>query len=623
MPYARPLILLLSPFFIAIAWLMCASEVWSTGTDTPFSLWAWWDALDWWEDDWWTTLWIALGAFIPTLFLCLFLAASVQWLRLRGRVRRRMTGRSTQVSTWLRSRSDLLPEIIPATPALTDNHGHSYWRSMSEVQTRFDGPVLPHGGIAAGEAYRVDHDRSVAGVEFDPRDKSTWGLGGKVPLLIDSCTKGARAFHACEFGPTGSGKSAELVTKILVWTGSSVVFDPTVELAPKLDRAIRRRRRDWRVFHIGLPDSGKPIRMTGYNILSWIDPNHPDAELHVRGIAHTIYDEAAGYKDGRAEARSDDPFFGPMGRLLVSCLLAHLVWKDPDKIEISLATFVALMVPEDDMVALLHSIRQRSPSGMARRLAGTIMGTRAAETFSGIYLNAVKGVEWLIFSSAYADFLSVGEFDPRFLLIGNCTAFLNIDERTIKLAPVIPRVIFNGILHTLFMADGHSHGLVALFIDEADTLRYFPPLLTARDRGRHYKIVLHMLWQSIGQMRDIWGAEQTRAWLDSFSWVGFSGIRAASAGKDLSTELGSHGVLAYSEGVNQGQQQPFGLSFGTFSRGQTVNVHEIKRSLITASEMQQDLRADEKIIVPDTGLPIRCGRCPWYRREEFVEMIEQ
>ncbi len=621
MPYARPIILLVSPFFIAIAWLLCASEVWSTGTDSPFSMWAWWDALEWWEDDWWVTLWIALGAFIPTIFVALFVAGTVQWLRLRGRVQRRMTGRGTQVSTWRRPRNDALPEIIPAAPALTDNHGHSFWRTMQEVQKRFDGPVAPHGGIAAGEAYRVDYDRSVAGVEFDPRNKATWGLGGKAPLLIDSCTKGARAFHACEIAPTGSGKSAELVTKILVWAGSSVVYDPTIELGPLVDKALRRQRK--RVFHVGLTNPAKPIRMTGYNIMSWIDPTHPEAELHLRGVAHTIYDETAGDKDSRAAARSDDPFFGPMGRALVTCLLAHLAWQDPDRVEISLATFVALIsVPEDDMVALLNSIQARSPSIMARRLAGTIMGARATETFSGIYLNAVKGVEWL-FSGVYADLLSIGEFDPRCLLLGNCTAFLNIDERTTKLAPVIPRVIFNGILNTIFMADGHSHGLMALFIDEADTLRYFPPLLTARDRGRHYKIVLHMLWQSIGQMRDIWGMEQTRAWLDSFSWVGFSGIRAASAGKDLSTELGSHGVLAYSEGVNQGQQQPFGLSFGTFSRGQNVNTHEIKRALITASEMQQDLRADEKIIVPDTGLPIRCGRCPWFRREEFVEMVAQ
>src|SRR5215471_3809545 len=77
-----------------------------------------------------------------------------------------------------------------------------------------------------------------------------------------------------------------------------------------------------------------------------------------------------------------------------------------------------------------------------------------------------------------------------------------------------------------------------------------------------------------------------------------------------------------SEGSNQGQQQPLGLSFGTFSRGQNANIHEIHRALITAAEMQQDLRTDDQIIVTDTGMPIRCGRCLWYRRPEIQALIE-
>ncbi len=39
------------------------------------------------------------------------------------------------------------------------------------------------------EAYRVDQDR-VARVSFNPRDRSTWGQGGKAPLLVEPCTDG-------------------------------------------------------------------------------------------------------------------------------------------------------------------------------------------------------------------------------------------------------------------------------------------------------------------------------------------------------------------------------------------------------------------------------------------------
>jgi type IV secretion system protein VirD4 len=53
-----------------------------------------------------------------------------------------------------------------------------------------------------------------------------------------------------------------------------------------------------------------------------------------------------------------------------------------------------------------------------------------------------------------------------------------------------------------------------------------------------------------------------------------------------------------------------------------VNVHEIRRVLIAASEMQQDLRDDEIIIVPANGLPIRCGRAIYFRRPDMVDRVQ-
>lgn len=80
------------------------------------------------------------------------------------------------------------------------------------------------------------------------------------------------------------------------------------------------------------------------------------------------------------------------------------------------------------------------------------------------------------------------------------------------------------------------------------------------------------------------------------------------AGRDLSDQRGAHGVLAWSEGDNQGRQKPFGLNFGSISRGINVNVHDIRRALIAAVEMQQDRREDEIIVAPASGLPLRIGR---------------
>ena len=316
--------------------------------------------------------------------------------------------------------------------------------------------------------------------------------------------------------------------------------------------------------------------------------------------------------------RAEDPFFAPMGRSLVTCLLAHLVWSDPEAIDISLATFAAaIAVSEEEILHLLVHIRIASRSPMARRLAATLMKCKAEETFSGVFLNAVKGVEWL-FTTAYADLVSEGDFDPGALLIGNTTVFLNISLRTLETTPPIARVLVGALLNTVYMADGWTRGRILFLLDEAARLSRMKTLETARDIGRKYGVSLHMLFQSVGQMAEAWGREGTRAWIDAAAWVGYAAIRA---GKDLSDQLGAHGVLAWSEGDNQGRQKPFGLNFGSTSRGINVNVHEIRRALIAASEMQQDLREDEIIIVPASGLPLRIGRAIYFRRPEMIAQV--
>jgi type IV secretion system protein VirD4 len=600
----RILAFILAAVAAAGLWLVSASALWSKGTGTPFTPLAWWDATQWWRANWWVDLWLVLAAAAPTVVLAMLLFGAFQVWRLRYRGRRRLTARPGGA-------------VRAVERGVTDNHGHTQWRSMADTRKLFRGPHPLYGGIVVGEAYRVDQDSKVAGMRFDPRDERTWGIGGKVRLLIDPCTEGSG--HSLVFAGPGGFKTTAAVSTALTWTGSSVILDPSTELGPMLDAALRRQRKH--VVHIGIPneDSGKPD-VSGFNVLGWIDITHPEAELHVRSVVSWIYDEAV-VAQATSPGRAEDPFFAPMGRSLVTCVLAHLVWSDPQAIDISLATFAAaIAVSEEEILHLLAHIRIASRSPMARRLAATLMKCKAEETFSGVFLNAVKGVEWL-FTGAYAELVSEGDFDPRALLIGNTTVFLNISLRTLETTPPIARVLVGALLNTVYMADGWTRGRILFLLDEAARLGRMKTLETARDIGRKYGVSLHMLFQSVGQMAEAWGHEGTRAWIDAAAWVGYAAIRAGGAGKDLSDQLGAHGVLAWSEGDNQGRQKPFGLNLGSTSRGINVNVHEIRRSLIAPSEMQQDLREDEIIIVPAAGLPLRIGRAIYFRRPEMIAQV--
>ncbi len=165
---------------------------------------------------------------------------------------------------------------------------------------------------------------------------------------------------------------------------------------------------------------------------------------------------------------------------------------------------------------------------MARRLAATLMKCKAEETFSGVFLNTVKGVGWL-FTSAYAELVSEGDFDQRALLIGNTTVFLNISLRTLETTPPTARVLVGALLNTVYMADGWTRGRILFLLDEAAQLGRMKTLETARDIGRKYGVPLHVLFQSVGQMAEGWGREGTRAWIDAAAWIGYAASRAGGS----------------------------------------------------------------------------------------------
>ena len=589
---------------IFAAFVLIASALFLTGTglwgvyNNPWPL-AWPEYLIYARDD--SIVWGWLEASAMTAGVLVLVIAGIAWRLWRARDCTMLTGRRSG-------------RVRPVERGVTDNLGHSDWRSLAATRQLFPGGHPLWGGIAVAEEYRVDLDPRIAGRPFAPRNPRTWGQGGRTPLLIDPCIAGSG--HSIIFAGSGAYKSTSALTSVLTWTGSSVVLDPSTELGPMLDGALKRQRKQ--VFHIGIPDESKPIRMTGFNVLSWIDPSHPEAELHVRSVVAWIYDEAAAVNAGRPE----DPFFAPMGKLLVTACLAHFCWSNSDPDDITLGGFIQVFnITEKDMLALLAGIRASSRSPMARRMATSLMECEAEETFSGVFLNAVNGIQWL-FTEAYAEFLSIGDFDPRALLLGRTTVFLNISLRTLENTPAIARVLVGSLLNTIVMADGWTRGKILFLLDEAARLGHLAALETARDTGRKYGVVLHMLWQSIGQMHAIWHENGTQAWIDAASWIGYAAIRAGGAGKNLSDELGTYPVLARSEGENQGRSKPYGINFSTVSRGRNLNLHEIKRALMSAAELQQDLREDEIIIVPASGMPIRASRPIWFRRAEMVAQIE-
>jgi type IV secretion system protein VirD4 len=143
-----------------------------------------------------------------------------------------------------------------------------------------------------------------------PSPRQAWGKGGSAPLLEYQCDTSST--HGLVFAGAGGFKSTSIAVPTLVrWPHSIITLDPSNELAPMTIAARKKMRRDVIVVSPNDPQS------SGFNVLSWIDPETPEADDNVASVVQWI----AGDDQIRAGS-GDNHFFISQGRALVTCLLS-------------------------------------------------------------------------------------------------------------------------------------------------------------------------------------------------------------------------------------------------------------------------------------------------------------
>ncbi|MBB3646671.1 type IV secretory pathway TraG/TraD family ATPase VirD4 [Rhizobium sp. BK619] len=104
--------------------------------------------------------------------------------------------------------------------------GDADWLPMAAAAKLFP----PDGEIVVGERYRVDKE-IVHELPFDANDRSTWGQGGKAPLL--TYKQDFDSTHTLFFAGSGGYKTtSNVVPTALRYTGPLICLDPSTEVAP-------------------------------------------------------------------------------------------------------------------------------------------------------------------------------------------------------------------------------------------------------------------------------------------------------------------------------------------------------------------------------------------------------
>ncbi|MCZ2158938.1 Ti-type conjugative transfer system protein TraG [Bartonella sp. 220] len=476
--------------------------------------------------------------------------------------------------------------------------GNASWMNLRDAARIFPA----NGQIVVGERCRVDQD-SVRNIPFAPGDKTTWGKGGKVPLLTFNLDFGST--HMIFFAGSGGYKTTStVIPTCLTYPGSIVCLDPSTEVAP-IVRFARKKMGNRNVIVLD-PNS---ILTKNFNVLDWLlDESVPrtQREANIVGFSKLLL------TDKKSENSSAE-YFSTQAHNLLTALLAHVIFSDEyEDSERNLKTLRGILSQsETAVVNQLRMIQETTPSPFIREMVG-IFTEMAEQTFSGVYTTASKDTQWLSLSN-YADLVCGDDFSSSDITNGNTDIFLNLPASILNSYPAIGRVIIGAFLNAMIIADGNYKKRVLFVLDEVDLLGYMNILEEARDRGRKYGTSLMLFYQSTGQLVNHFGEAGARSWFESCSFVSYAAIKDLQTAKDISERCGQMTVEV------AGTSKSRGLSLGKSS----YNINYQQRALILPHEIIQEMRQDEQIILMQGHPPLRCGRAIYFRRKEMLAAAEK
>lgn len=471
-------------------------------------------------------------------------------------------------------------------------HGEATWMTLRDAKRLFP----RSGGIVVGEAYRVDKD-SVGERRFRPEDRQTWGVGGKSPLLCFDASFGST--HGLVFAGSGGFKTTSVaIPTALKWGGGLVMLDPSNEVAPMV---IEHRRRAGRSTFVLDPRD----TTTGFNVLDWIGRFGGTKEEDVVSVAGWLMTDTA-----RSASVRDD-FFRASALQLITALIADVCLSGhTERAHQHLRMMRSnLAEPEPKLRERLQKIYDSSQSEFVKENVAPFIAM-TPETFSGVYANAVKETHWLSYSN-YAALVSGSSFTTDEIADGTTDLFVNLDLRTLEAHPGLARTIIGALLNSIYNRNGGVSGRTLFLLDEVARLGYLRILETARDAGRKYGISLLLLFQSIGQMREVYGGRDASSkWFESASWISFAAINDPETADYVSRRCGTTTVEV--DQISRSSQM------SGFSRTRSKQL--AARPLILPEEVLA-MRTDEQIVFTAGNAPLRCGRAIWFRRADMRVVI--
>jgi type IV secretion system protein VirD4 len=180
-------------------------------------------------------------------------------------------------------------------------------------------------------------------------------------------------------------------------------------------------------------------------------------------------------------------------------------------------------------------------------------------------------------------------------------------------------VVLGSLLRSVMRANGRIAGNVPFLIDETYQLKHMQVLADARDQGRKFGIPLYSMWQSEGQIEEVWGgANGKKEWFNTAAWrMYIGGVDDPITAKELSATCGTYTILVPSQGSSLNAPSGISQQMGR-TRGTNAGLSLAARRLVTDDELRTGFRADEALVLFKNQLPARFGLPFWHRRQDMA-----
>jgi type IV secretion system protein VirD4 len=456
------------------------------------------------------------------------------------------------------------------------------WRKMAKT-------VGDAQGIVLGE----DYDPRKNETAFDPRDKKSWGQGGKADLV--TLSPNFESGHALIFAGSGGGKTAGIVIPTcLTYNSSLIVIDPEFEILDATKAARNEMGRKVRVIKIG----------EGIDLLQFLDnflKRRDKVFAHLAGIIT---------EPNRTQTSDVSDFFREEAQNVIGSLLNYFhakKSKNPfrdvlmvvSKAEKAFKAAIAEIVADVDEGSIIH-LTLSSYIDMDSR------------TFTSFQSTIKQALKW----APYPELLDLVTSDPAGaidVLDPNVDVYIQISKSDMTTYPGLVRLILGTIAYVI---DEHPDGVErVMIVDEAYQVGRLKVFESIRDTARKRDLHLMLIFQDPNQLETLYGKTGVGSWENIIAARLYSATEYLVDRENISKAIGEY--TADITGTSKSSSfRGFVMGTPTASSSKNTSLRNVR---LLPPEQMRTLPTDASIILFKGQSPIICGKAFSFRRAEWQQ----